>query len=103
MTDSKMITRLTAQAEADGADLTTLQALVEEASQLGVQRAMEALGLSDANAPKDMADLRELLSAWRDAKITARKAIIGWMIKTALALLVIGLTVKLGLTGLFGQ
>ena len=47
-----------------------------------------------------MGELRELLSAWRDAKRSARKAVIGWVVRMGLALLLIGLAVKLGLPGL---
>jgi Family of unknown function (DUF6127) len=95
-----MLTQLTAQAEARGVDLVTLRALIEEASDLGASRALARLGLADETAPKDMAELRELLVAWRDAKTTARKAVIGWVVKLGLALLLIGLAVKLDLTGL---
>ncbi|HMT43205.1 MAG TPA: DUF6127 family protein [Chakrabartia sp.] len=98
MTD--MLTHLSAQAEARGADLATLRALIEEASELGAQRALERLGLHDDHAPRDMADLRELLSAWRDAKSSARRAVVEWFVRGCLALLLIGLAVKLGLGGL---
>jgi len=67
MTNANMLLHLAAQAEARGADLVTLRALIEEASDLGAARALARLGLSDENAAKDMAELRELLSAWRDA------------------------------------
>jgi hypothetical protein len=95
-----MLTQLTAQAESRGADLVTLRALIEEASEQGAARALAHLGLDDDKAPKDMAELRELLVAWRDAKSSARKAAIGWIVRMGLALLLIGLTVKLDLTGL---
>jgi Family of unknown function (DUF6127) len=98
MTD--MLTQLTAQAEGRGADLVTLRALIEEASELGARRALSRLGLDDETAPKDMAELRELLVAWRDAKSSARKAAIGWIVRMGLALLLIGLAVKLDLTSL---
>jgi hypothetical protein len=98
MTD--MLPQLTAQAEARGADLVTLRALIEEASERGAARALARLGLDDDRAPKDMAELRQLLSAWRDAKSSARKAAIGWIVKTCLALVLIGLAVKLDLTNL---
>ena len=78
----------------------TLKSLLEQASESGAQRALAHLGLSDESAAKDMADLRELMSAWRDAKKSARKAVVEWLIRGCLALLVIGLAVKLGLTGL---
>jgi Family of unknown function (DUF6127) len=98
MTGPDMLTQLTVQAEAHGTDVATLRAIVEEASQLGAQRAMQRLGLDDPNAAKDMAELRDLLSAWRDAKLTARKAVVDWMVKIGLALLLIGLVVRLQLT-----
>jgi polysaccharide deacetylase 2 family uncharacterized protein YibQ len=74
--------------------------LLAQASETGVRRALSQLGLDDEAASKDMTELRQLLSAWRDAKSTARKAAIGWVVKTALALLLIGIAVKLGLTQL---
>jgi len=100
MTNANMLLHLAAQAEARGADLVTLRALIEEASDLGAARALARLGLSDENAAKDMAELRELLSAWRDAKSTVRKTVIGWIVRGCLALLLLGLAVKLGLAGL---
>lgn len=100
MTNANMLLHLAAQAEARGADLVTLRALIEEASDLGAARALARLGLSDENAAKDMAELRELLSAWRDAKSTVRKTVIGWIVRWCLALLLLGLAVKLGLAGL---
>lgn len=78
----------------------TFKAMMEEASEVGAQRALARLGLDDPSASKDMAELRELLSAWRDAKRSARKAVIGWVVRMGLALLLIGLAVKLGLPGL---
>lgn len=80
-----------------------LQGLLEQASETGAQRALARLGLDDPNAAKDMGELRELLSAWRDAKRSARKAAIGWVVRMGLALLLIGLAVKLGLPGLVSQ
>ena len=74
-------------------------ALIEEASDLGAARALARLGLADEKAAKDMAELRELLSAWRDAKVTVRKAVLGWVVRGCLALLLLGLAVKLGLAG----
>ena len=80
-----------------------LQGLLEQASETGARRALARLGLDDTSAAKDMSELRELLSAWRDAKRSARKAAIGWIVRMVLALLLIGLAVKLGLLGLVSQ
>ena len=92
-----MLALLVAQAEAQGAGLVTLRALIEEASALGAQRALEALGLRDQKARRDMDELRELLQAWRDAKKSAWAAVASWAVRILLALLVLGMSVKLGL------
>jgi hypothetical protein len=92
--------RLIEQAEGRGVDLITLRALVEEASQSGASRALGALGLDDARARRDMDELRELLSAWRDAKRSARQAVVSWAVRILLAALLIGLAVRLKLTDL---
>lgn len=101
--NTNMLLHLAAQADARGADLVTLRALIEEASDLGAARALARLGLADDTAAKDMAELRELLSAWRDAKRTVRKTLLGWLVRAALALVLLGLAIKLGLTGLVLQ
>ncbi|HEX8623259.1 MAG TPA: DUF6127 family protein [Allosphingosinicella sp.] len=88
---------LIAQAEGQGAGLVTLRALAEEASELGAERALEALGLKDQKARRDMDELRELLQAWRDAKQTAWKEVVTWAIRILLALLVLGMSIRLGL------
>ncbi|HET9335121.1 MAG TPA: DUF6127 family protein [Sphingomicrobium sp.] len=92
-----VLARLMAQAEGRGVDLVTLRALVEEASQVGATRALGALGLDDPRARRDMDELRELLSAWRDAKRSARQAVVGWAVRIVLAALLAGMAVKLGL------
>ena len=92
-----MLALLLAQAERQGADMVTLRALVEEASELGAERALGAVGLTDERARRDMGELRELLQAWRDAKKLAWKEAVAWAIRILLALLVLGMSVKLGL------
>ena len=92
-----VLARLMAQAEGRGVDLITLRALVEEASQAGATRALGALGLDDPRARRDMDELRELLSAWRDAKRSARQAVVGWTVRIVLAALLAGMAFKLGL------
>ena len=80
-----------------------LRALIEEASELGARRALARLGLADEAARDDMSELRELLGAWRDAKKSARNAVIGWAIRGVLALVLLGVAIKLGLTHLVTQ
>ena len=93
----KMLALLVAQAEGQGAGLVTVRALVEEASDAGAKRALEALGLGDGKARRDMDELRELLQAWRDAKKSAWQAAVSWAVRILLALLVLGMSVRLGL------
>ncbi|MFC3581929.1 DUF6127 family protein [Sphingomonas hylomeconis] len=92
-----VLAQLLAQAEGQAADLIALRAIVEEAGTLGATRALARLGLEDAQASKDMAELRELLAAWREAKKSLWKAVLGWIAKTALVLMLAGLAVKLRL------
>jgi hypothetical protein len=47
-----------------------------------------------------MDELRELLQAWRDAKRSAFRATAAWMVRIGLALLVMAMAVRLGLTEL---
>ena len=97
--DSAVLAQLIAHAVDEGADITTLRAIAEEAGELGASRALTRLGLSDAAAEKDMAELRELLGAWRDAKKSVWKALIGWVARMLLVLVLVGLAVRLGFAG----
>lgn len=96
MSREDILASLMAQAREEGAELVTLRAIVEEASLFATDRALERLGLGDAGAEGDLGELRELLRAWRDAKTSAWKALIEWLIRGALALLLIGIAVRLG-------
>jgi len=95
--NASMLALLVAQAEGQGADLVTLRALIEEASGVGAERALAALGLTDEKAGRDMLELRELLQAWRDAKKSAWNAVVTWAVRIFLAVLVAGMAVKMGL------
>lgn len=82
-----LLARLIAQGEARGADLPTLRAIAEEAGELGATRALTRLGLADAGAGRDLAELRELLGAWRAAKRAAWRRVAGWVAAALLALI----------------
>ncbi|MBU2588299.1 MAG: hypothetical protein KJ872_09320 [Alphaproteobacteria bacterium] len=96
MSRADVLASLMVQARNDGAALITLRAIVEEASALATDRVLERLGLDDAGAEGDLVELRELLRAWRDAKASAWKALMEWIIRGALALLLIGIAVRIG-------
>jgi len=100
MNREDMLARLLAQAADQGGDLVSLRAIVEEASELGAERVLARMGLDDPAAHGDLNELRELLQAWRDAKASAWQAAIGWIVRGALALLLMGIAWRLGVTGL---
>ena len=100
MDEEEALARLIALAGTNAPDAALLRAVVEEASELGARRALARLGLADEAARDDVSDLRQLLGAWRDAKKGVWAAVIDWAVRGMLALLVVGLSMKLGLPGL---
>jgi hypothetical protein len=96
MIHEDMLAKLIAQAAAEGGDLVTLRAIVEESSELGANRVLDRLGLSDKRAQDDIGELRELLGAWRAAKASAWKAAVEWIVRGFMAALLIGIAVRLG-------
>ncbi len=94
--DGAVLAQLMRQGAERGVDLVTLRAIVEEAGELGAARALARVALSDERAREDVAELRELLAAWRDAKRSVWKAVVGWIVRLAMALMLAGLAVKLG-------
>jgi hypothetical protein len=100
MNREDMLAKLIAQAAAEGSELITLRAIVEEASELGAGRVLERIGLGDARAQNDIDELRELLDAWRAAKASAWKAAVAWIVRGATALLLIGIAFRLGVPGM---
>jgi hypothetical protein len=96
MGEGDVLAQLTRQAAGGRADMATLRAMIEEAGELGARRALARLGLGDDAAGGDVAELRELLRAWRDAKKSALQAVAGWVMRMLLALVLVGLAVRLG-------
>ncbi len=94
--ETSILAQLVTQTQGRGGDAASLSALIELASEAGAARALERLGLSDASAREDIHELRELLGAWRDAKRSAWKAAIDWMVRGCLALVLIVIAVKMG-------
>ena len=101
MTREDMLASLMIQAHEEGAELVTLRAIAEESSELAAERVLQRLGLGDEGAENDLDELRELLRAWRDAKASAWRALLEWAMRGALAALLIGIAVRLGLWEMF--
>lgn len=78
-------------------DFVLLRALVEEAGEAGATRALAALGLEDERARRDMDELRELLSTWRDVKRSAWKTVAAWVVRLLLAAVMVGMAYRLQL------
>ncbi len=95
-----MLAALIAQAEGQGADLITLRALIEEATEAGAARALASIGLHDERAGADIVELRELIQGWRDAKRSALSAVVTWAIRGAVAALLVAIAARLGMTDL---
>ena len=100
MKRDEMLAGLLVQAAAEGGELVTLRAIVEEASEIGAGRVLQRIGLADEGAEKDIDALRELLAAWRAAKASAWKAAVEWVVRGVFALLLIGIAVRLGVPGM---
>lgn len=96
MNREDLLARLIAQAEDSGGDFVTLRAVVEEASELGAARVLSRMGLDDDGAHHDLAELRELLRAWRDAKRSAWRAAVDWAVRGVLALLLFAIALRFG-------
>ncbi len=96
MSGGSVLAELMAQGVREGTDLMTLRAIAEEAGELGATRALARMGLSDERAQADVKELRELLTAWREAKSSACKAVVGWVMRLGCALLLAGLAMRLG-------
>jgi hypothetical protein len=101
MSREDMLAKLIAQAATEGGELITLRAIVEEASELGADRVLLRLNLGDEKAHGDIGELRELLSAWRTAKSSAWKVVVEWVVRGVMAMLLIGIAVRLGVPGMF--
>lgn len=94
--DGYVLAQLLQQGRQEGADLATLRAIAEEAGEQAASRALARLGLGDIGAEKDVAELRALLAAWRDAKRSVWKAALGWLLRLLLALVLTGLALRFG-------
>lgn len=92
--NARALLALVDEACASGVEIDTLQALVEEAAELGASRALHRLGLHDDDAGHDLRELRDLLDAWREARRAMWHTFIKWLTTFAMAALLTGLLVK---------
>lgn len=96
MSGETVLAHLLGRAGQAGLDAATLRAIVEEAGELAATRALARLGLADEGAGADVRELRELLTAWREAKRSAWRTAWRWLVRLASAALLAGMAVELG-------
>ncbi len=75
------------------------EALLDRAAEKGVERVLTHLGLENGHAARDIRELRDLLSAWRDARKTAWQTFIKVLTTGLLAALLVGVGIKLKFFG----
>jgi len=73
-----------------------LEAALDEAAERGAQKALAAIGLSDAAAGDDVRDLRDLIAGWRDVKRTVLQTVIRTLTAAVLGALAVGAWLKWG-------
>lgn len=95
--DMETLGRLVRSAEYQGASIGTLEAIIARAADEGAMRALARCGLHDDRAGSDIRELRALLDAWRDTKRTAWRTVVRWAIRGILALVLLGVALKLKL------
>lgn len=72
----------------DGADPNTVFELIEMACERGACRALTRCGLIDDCAPRDIRELRDLLSAWRSARRLFWQTVLRWLTTAFVAFLI---------------
>lgn len=67
-----------------------IRRLIDQAAVKGADEALRRVGLSNSHAGRDVRELRELLTAWRDVRTTARRTLVKLVIKGLLLAIVAG-------------
>ena len=74
-------------------------AMLEQAAQKGALQALHEVGLDGEDAAQDIRALRNLLDAWREARMTAWRTIVKAVTTGLLLALVAGAVIKLKIYG----
>ena len=80
-------------------DHESLDALIERSAKRGARLAMSELGLDDDQAPKDLRDLRQLLTSWRRVRREAFEIAMRLVVHLMLVAMVAMATVVLWASG----
>lgn len=89
------VARLVSEAGNQGAQVVTLLAIIDEASEEGAARVLRRCGLHDEAAGDDIRELRTLLEAWREARSTVRRTVVHWLTTFFIVAMIAGVAMKL--------
>ena len=78
---------------------TDLNTLIEGVARRGARLALAELGLEDHHAPRDLRDLRNLLTSWRRIRREAGDALISFGVRALLVFIVAVAAVTVFLAG----
>lgn len=76
-----------------------LKAMLEQAAERGAEQCLARLGIENGHAARDINELRDLLASWREARRAVWQTIVKVTTTAILAALLVGIAVKLKLTG----
>lgn len=76
-----------------------LEAMLERAAERGARHALHEVGLDGEDAARDIRALRNLLDAWREARVTAWRTVVKAVTTGLLLALVTGAAIKFKLFG----
>lgn len=79
--------------------MSEFEDFLDRAAERGAEKVLAHLGLENGHAARDIRELRNLLDAWRDTRKTAWQTLIRVITTGMLAVLLMGVAVKLKLFG----
>ena len=74
--------------------------IIEKSARRGARNALAELGLEDAHAPRDLKDLRNLLTSWRKIRREAINTLVNLFVKALLIFMIAVLLVFFYVMGL---
>lgn len=64
---------------------------IEDIAERAARKALASVGLDDERAGRDLSDLRDLLSAWREVRCTVARTALRWVTVAVLTTIAIAL------------
>ena len=99
MSDTVIHLDRAAKSRASGSDIHNYEAMLERAAERGALHALHEVGLDGEDAARDIRALRNLLDAWREARLTAWRTVVKTVTTGLLLALVTGAAIKFKVFG----